>query len=68
MTDRLQDGIGDEKLHPSTKGKATASNSTKKRATSVKAAAGEHEIGEAPAKRAKVRTSRSDLFLSRSRA
>lgn len=41
--------------HPSIEGKAIATNSTKKRAASAKAAATGHEVEDVPAKKAKVR-------------
>lgn len=50
-------------LPRSTKGKTTANNGTKKRAATKGAATAEHEGGEAPAKKAKVRTFRRIFFL-----
>ncbi len=52
----LQDGIDGEMPDSSNKGKATATKDTKKRAASVKVAGAEDEVGEAPVKKAKVRT------------
>ena len=56
-THRLQGGIGGEKVTSSSKGKATATNSTKKRAASLQVATTEQEGGVTP-KKAKVRTLR----------
>ncbi|KAF6236572.1 hypothetical protein HO173_005353 [Letharia columbiana] len=47
-------GIDGEMLPPPTKGKATATKGTKKRAASEKSADAEHERTEAPVKKAKV--------------
>ena len=55
MTKTSQDCISGELRHPSVKEKAVATNSTRKRTASVRNAAGEHEVGEIPAKKAKVR-------------
>lgn len=54
MADTFQGGIGGEMLPLSTKGKATATTRTKKRAASEKSAAAEHEDGEAFTKKARV--------------
>ncbi|CAF9920128.1 hypothetical protein IMSHALPRED_004822 [Imshaugia aleurites] len=54
MTDVLQGGTDGGMQASSTKGKATATNGTKKRAASEQAVAGEHDDGEAPVKKPKV--------------
>lgn len=63
MTNMLQSGINGEMLPPPTKGKATATKGTKKRAASEKSADAEHERTEAPVKKAKVRIFQSNTFF-----
>ena len=60
MTDRLQGGIVGEMLHPSVRGKTTATNGTKRRAASLQALVTEQEAGDVPPKKAKVRAFRND--------